>query len=148
MIKTLVALTNLFDGFSYSGSTNNAKMFNDEGAKHDNDCVILKRNSDQGNTPALHNSESSSGKTLVSESSDSSKGYVKNSMTDKTVTVNLLSKFYIDLKVHTLYHVRFLIDAGSAVNALNKEMFLKICKQSPELKVRSNLHHMVRPFPP
>ena len=84
----------------------------------------------------------------MSESSDSSKGYVKNSMTDKTVTVNLLSKFYIDLKVHTLYHVRFLIDTGSAVNALNKEMFLKICKQSPELKVRSNLHHMVRPFPP
>ena len=52
MIKTLVALTNLFDGFSYSGSTNNAKIFNDAGAKHDNDCVILKRNSDQGNTPA------------------------------------------------------------------------------------------------
>ena len=71
----------------------------------------------------------------MSESSDSSNGYVENFLTDKTVTVNSLSKFYIDLKVHTLYTVRFLIVSGSAVNALNKETFLKVFKQSPELKL-------------
>ena len=82
-------------------------------------------------------------------------------MTDKTVTVNSLPKFYIDLKlkVHTLYPVRFLIDGGSAVNALNNETFLKISKQSPELKLNKKLNqtyiiwsgdslHMVRRFPP
>ena len=47
----------------------------------------------------------------------------------------MLSKFYIDLKVHTLYPVRFLINSGSAVNALNEETLLNISQQSPELKV-------------
>ena len=74
---------------------------NDEGDKYDNDCVILKRSSDQRNTLVLHDSESSES---VSKSSDSSKGYVENSV---TVTVNSLSKFYIDLIVHTLYPVCF-----------------------------------------
>ena len=111
----LFDLTNLLVWFSYSGSTNINENFNVEGDKHDNDCVILKRNSNQRNAPMLHNSELSNDETRVSESSDSRKGYVENSITDKTVTVNSLSKFYIDLKVHTLYPVSFLIDSGSAV---------------------------------
>ena len=111
----LFDLTNLLVWFSYSGSTNINENFNVEGDKHDNDCVILKRNSNQRNAPVLHNSELSNDETRVSESSDSRKGYVENSITDKTVTVNSLSKFYIDLKVHTLYPVSFLIDSGSAV---------------------------------
>ena len=102
------------------------------------DCVILKRNSDQRNAPVIHNSELSNEETRVPESSDSSKGYVENSITDKTVTANSLSKFYIDLKVHTLCPVRFLIDSGSAVNVLNQETFLKISKQSPELKLNKS----------
>ena len=53
--------------------------------KYENDCVILKRSSNQRNTPLLHNSELSNDKARVSESSDSSKGYVKTSI---TVTVN------------------------------------------------------------
>ena len=81
--------------------------FHVEGDKHDNDCVISKRNSGQRNAPVLHNSELSNDKTCVFESSDSSKGYVENSVTDKTVTVNSLSKFCIDLKVHTFYPVSF-----------------------------------------
>ena len=83
----------------------------------------------------LHDPDLSNDETRVSQSSDSNKGYAENSL---TVTVNSLSKFYIDLKVHTLYPVRFLIDSGSAVNALNKEMFLKISKQSPELKLNKS----------
>ena len=122
----LFALTKLFDRFSYSGSTNITENFNVEGDTHDNDCVILKRNSDQRNAPVLHSSELSNDKTRVFESSDSSKGYVKNSITDKTVTVNSLSKFYVDLKVHALYPVRFLMDGGSAVNVLNKDTFLNL----------------------
>ena len=55
------------------------------------------------------------------KSSYSSKGYVENFITDKTVTVTLLSKFYIDLKVRSLCPVRFFIDSGSAVNALNRK---------------------------
>ena len=102
------------------------------------DCVILKRNSDHRNAPVIHNSELSNEETRVPESSDSSKGYVENSITDKTVTANSLSKFYIDLKVHTLCPVRFLIDSGSAVNVLNQETFLKISKQSPELKLNKS----------
>ena len=58
----------------------------------------------------------------MSESCNSSKGYVENSVTDKTVKVNSLSKFYIDLTIHTLYPVRFFNWNGSAINALNKEM--------------------------
>ena len=81
----------------------------------------------------------------MSKSSDSSKGFVENSVTD---TVNSLSNFFIALKVHTLYPVRFLIDSGgSAVNALNKETFLKISKQSSELKLNKSkikLVYMVR----
>ena len=73
----------------------------------------------------LHDFESSES---MSESSDSSKGYVETSV---TVTANSLSKFYIDLKAHT---VRFLIDSGSAVSALNKETFLKVSKQSPGIE--------------
>ena len=111
----LFDLTNLLVRFSYSGSTNINENFNVEGDKHDNDCVILKRNSNQRNAPVLHNSELSNDETRVSESSGSRKGYVENSITDKTVTVNSLSKFYIDLKVHTLYPVCFLINSGSAV---------------------------------
>ena len=57
----LFTLTNLFDGFSYSGSTNNV-----EGDKHDNDCVLLKWNSNQRNAPVLHNSELSNDETCVS----------------------------------------------------------------------------------
>lgn len=57
----------------------------------------------------------------MSKSSYSSKGYVENYITDKTVTVTLLSKFYIDLKVRSLCPVRFFIDSSSAVNALNKK---------------------------
>ena len=34
--------------------------------------------------------------------------------------------------------VRFLIDSGSAVNVLNQETFLKISKQSPELKLNKS----------
>ena len=124
----LFAFTNLFDGFSCIGSPNITDIFNVEGDKYDNDCVILKRSSDQRNTLVLHDSESS-------KSVSKSKGYVENSV---TVTVNSLSKFYIDSIVHTLYPVRFLIDSGSAVNALNKEMFLKISKQSPELKLNKS----------
>lgn len=55
------------------------------------------------------------------KSSYSSKGYVENYITDKTVTLTLLSKFYIDLKVRSLCPVRFFIDSGSAVNALNRK---------------------------
>ena len=128
----LFALTNLFDGFSCIGSPNITEIFDVEGNEYDNDCVILKRSFDQRNTLVLHDSESSES---VSESSDSSKGYVESYV---TVTVNSLSKFYIDLKGHSLYPFRFLIDGGSAVNALNKEMFLKISKQSPELKLNKN----------
>ena len=83
----------------------------------------------------LHDPDLSNDETRVSQSSDSNKGYVENSL---TVTVNSLSKFYIDLKVHTLYPVCFLTDSGSAVNALNKETFLKISKQSPELKLNKS----------
>ena len=97
--NTLFALTNFFNRFSYTGSPNINEIFNVEGDKYDNDCIILKRIFDQGNTPVLHSSELSNDETLVSESSDSSKGYVENSV---TVTVNSLSKFYIDLKVHSL----------------------------------------------
>ena len=50
------------------------EIFNVEGDGYDNDCIILKQSSDQRNTLVLHDSESSES---VSESSDSSKGYVK-----------------------------------------------------------------------
>ena len=76
----------MFDGFSYSRSTSITENFNAEGNKHDNDCGLL-----------------SNEETRVPESSDSSKGYVENSITDKTVAANSLSTFYIDLKVHTLF---------------------------------------------
>ena len=88
----LFALTNLFDGFSYTGSPNITEIFNVEGDQYDNDCAILKRSSDQRNTLVLHSSELSNDETRVSESSDCSKGYVENSV---TVTANSLSKFML-----------------------------------------------------
>ena len=36
----LFALTNFFDGFSYSESTNITENFNIKSDKHDNDCVM------------------------------------------------------------------------------------------------------------
>ena len=82
----LFTVADLFDGFSYSRSTSITENFNVEGNKHDNDCGLL-----------------SNEETRVPESSDSSKGYVENSITDKTVAANSLSTFYINLKVHTLF---------------------------------------------
>ena len=52
--NTLFALANLFNEFSYTGSPNITETFNAEGDKHDNDYVILKRSSDQRNTPVFH----------------------------------------------------------------------------------------------
>ena len=123
-------LANLFEGRIKPFARNTA--FGVEGYNYDDDCVILEGSSDQRNTPELHSFELSNDETRVSESSDSSKVYVENSI---TVTVNSLSKFYIDLKVHILYPACFLIDSGSTVNTLIKETFLKISKQSPELKL-------------
>ena len=47
----------------------------------------------------LHSSEFSNCEERVSVGSELNKGYVENFSADKTVTVNSLAKFYIDLKI-------------------------------------------------
>ena len=82
------------------------KRENFNGDKCDNDYVILKQNFEERNAPILPDSGFGYCECL-SESSELNKGYVKNFLFDKTITINSLSKLYFDLKVQTSCPVRF-----------------------------------------
>ena len=68
-MKTFYLLLQIYlMDFFYSGSTNIAENYNvedDKHDKHDDDCAILKRNSDQRNTSVPHNFELSNENSIL-----------------------------------------------------------------------------------